>query len=611
MDISAWFEHLLPNQHWRVLFLIFLTLVLFVLGKRRVDVVALLILALIGLLQLLPENLLFSGLSSNAVVALIAIMIITSGLDKTGLLRLLADKISRNTSKRWLILVIGVMAGLSAALIQNIGAAMLFLPVVQRLSRRYGMSPTQLLMPMGFCALAGSQLSLIGSSPLLLLNDLLEQAAQSAPIQKLSLAPFSLFASWHVGVAALLLALIYFYCLPKKWLNPKDGVKDTLMDLSYLQQTYGVGGEVYEVSLPKEHAWASLSLKEVEKQLDARLAIIALSEGKQVSIPPLKRLMLTETTRLAIVGPLEVVESFCLLQGLILHPRLQQFAEKLHGAQGGFAEMILPPGSPWIGRLLKDLHFRQQWRLQILAVHRGRRIRVGRALRKVALKSGDTLCVYGDWTAVHELSVQRDNVVVTSDYPQETLRPHKIKAAVCILAFSLLLAVTIDLSAPIVLWIGAVGMIYFGVLTIDEAYEAVNWKAIFLLVGLIPLGLAMHSSGTGQWLTSLILPLVGDWPHWVLQLSLAITATLLCITISHIGTTILLVPLAINIAFATGADPRIFALTVALCASNGFLLPIHPVCALVASAGHYGTRDFLRVGLGMSVLYLLAVMLFL
>ncbi len=194
--------------------------------------------------------------------------------------------------------------------------------------------------------------------------------------------------------------------------------------------------------------------------------------------------------------------------------------------------------------------------------------------------------------------------MVTTEYPHEELRPHKVPAALLFFAITLGLVLFTDLRLSVSLLTGALGMILAGVLSIDEAYEAVSWKTVFLLASLIPLGMAVDGSGTAAWIADQTLSVLGDMPVWVIQAALAVLATFFTLVMSNVGATVLLVPLAVNIAIGAGADPAVFALTVAIATSNSFIIPTHQVNALIMGPGGYGVPDFVRAGGIMTILFL-------
>lgn len=154
-------------------------------------------------------------------------------------------------------------------------------------------------------------------------------------------------------------------------------------------------------------------------------------------------------------------------------------------------------------------------------------------------------------------------------------------------------------------------MILSGVLKMEEAYRAVSWKTVFLLGSLLPLGMAVESSGTARWVADQTLLLVGDMPVWTIQAAVAILATFFTLVMSNVGATVLLVPLAINIALGVGADPAMFALTVAIATSNSFIIPTHQVNALIMGPGGYGVPDFMKAGGIMTILFLVVMLVML
>jgi len=227
---------------------------------------------------------------------------------------------------------------------------------------------------------------------------------------------------------------------------------------------------------------------------------------------------------------------------------------------------------------------------------------------QVPFQAGDTLVTHVQWDRLTRMKPDRDFVIVTSDFPQEELRPHKVGWALLFFALALTLVLFSDIRLSLCLLVGAVGMIASKVLSIDEAYTAVSWSTVFLLASLIPLGHAVQSTGTAEWIAQQILTLLDGWPIWALQAGVAVLATVFTLVMSNVGATVLLVPLAVSIAVAAGGDPAIFALTVAISTSNSFLIPTHQVNALIMGPAGYRVIDFVRSGGIMTVLFLIVMM---
>jgi di/tricarboxylate transporter len=289
---------------------------------------------------------------------------------------------------------------------------------------------------------------------------------------------------------------------------------------------------------------------------------------------------------------------------------LKVFGEVLASTRSGVAEVLIPPGSQLIGKSARDVWMRKTYGLALVGLHRrGETLQEGDDIRNLPLEAGDTLVVHTSWEALARLESNRDFVVVTSEYPHEQTRPQKVGYALFFFLVALCLVLFSDLRLSISLLTGALGMVLSGVLNIDEAYEAVSWKTVFLLASLIPLGMAVENTGTAAWIAQQTLVVLGDVPVWVLQSALALLATFFTLVMSNVGATVLLVPLGVNLAIAAGADPAVFALTVAIATSNSFLIPTHQVNALLMGPGGYRVVDFMRAGGIMTVLFLIVLML--
>ncbi len=225
------------------------------------------------------------------------------------------------------------------------------------------------------------------------------------------------------------------------------------------------------------------------------------------------------------------------------------------------------------------------------------------------LRSGDTLGMYSTWEALYDFQNNPDFFVLTTTFPREKVFPKKIPYAVFFFFLSIGLVAFGGFPISVGLLLGAVGMIASGVLTVDQAYEKVSWKTVFSVAGLIPLGVVMQTSGTAGWLSEYMIPEQIILAPWIIQGCIAIVSSLLGLIISPIGATVVLVPVAMDLAHNLGADPRLFALTVSLATSNAFIMQSNNVNALIAGPGEYTTRDFLVYGGGLSIIFLVVMML--
>ncbi len=312
------------------------------------------------------------------------------------------------------------------------------------------------------------------------------------------------------------------------------------------------------------------------------------------------------------LGQREAVQEMVYDYGLTLLPKLDAFAEEFSASKAGVAEIVVPPNSHMIGKTARDLDFRQALGFSLLAIYRTghtysyvesedhEATRIG----VIPLQAGDTLVVHTPWERLVQLKKNRGLVVVTTDFPQEEMRPKKVRWAAFFFLLALAMMLFTDLQLSLCLMTGAIGIIVTRVLSIDEAYEAVGWNTVFMLASLIPLGQAVQNTGTADWIAKEIVYLLQGWPLWALQTAVAVLATAFTLVMSNVGATVLLVPLAISIAVAAGGDPATFALVVAISTSNSFLIPTNQVNALIMGPAGYRVMDFMRIGGGMTILYL-------
>ncbi|WPL16317.1 transporter, divalent anion:Na+ symporter (DASS) family [Thiorhodovibrio winogradskyi] len=604
-----------------VMAVLMLTVFLFVFEVVPVDVAALTVMLLLGLTSLLapvmglnaglvPVESLFDGFASNAVMSIIAVMIIGAGLDRTGIMSKVASFIMRiggKTEARIIPLISGTV-GVISSFMQNVGAAALFLPVVSRISARTGLPMSRLLMPMGFCAILGGTITMVGSSPLILLNDLiLTTNATLAPDQRME--TFGLFSVTPIGLALVVTGILYFVLAGRLVLPVRGTERVEARDpMLYFAETYGFSDfSVHETVIPSQSPLLGVSVDDLEQRWRVRVIAMDKGDGIRLGADGVDRgAGVMAGSRLGLISPTETFDEFVRQTQIEVKPELEFFADHLSAGKAGIAEIVIPPGSAVLGKTARDLWMRKTYGLSLLAIRRGDdtlTFRTG-GVRNLPFKPGDTLVVHTTWASLHRLESDRNFVVVTTEYPHEELRPHKVPVALLFFVVTLGLVLFTDLRLSIALLTGAVGMVLSGVLSIDEAYEAVSWKTVFLLASLIPLGIAVESSGTAAWIADETLRVLGDMPIWGIQAAVAVLATFFTLVMSNVGATVLLVPLAVNIALGAGANPAVFALTVAIATSNSFLIPTHQVNALIMGPGGYRVPDYLRAGGIMTVLFL-------
>ena len=580
-----------------VLGLVGLTMVLFVFERIRADVVALAILVLLGLTGLVAPEDLFDGFSGNAVISVMATMILGAGLDRTGALNRLAGWLLRRAHgiEQRLLLLTTAVAGINSSVMQNPSVLALYLPVASRLSSRTGVALSRMLLPLAAAIVMGGSLTMVGNSPLILLNDLMVSANANLPSGVATLEPLAMFAPLPIGLALLGASLLYFRFFGDRLLaDDTDKGVTPARTQSYFANAYGIEGEVFELTVGADSPLVGMAVGEAETLHGAPL-LLALKTGNESRLAPPGEARIWVGSVLGVMGGKQEVSDFAQNNFLRLSSRLREFGDLFNPSRAGISEAVVPPTSRYIGKTARELQLRKQMGLSLLAVNRDKVVHNDN-VRELALRAGDMLVLHSIWTDLSDASKGRDFVVVT-DYPKGEQRPHKFRIAMVIFAITMLIALSSRIPASIALMTGVAGMLVTGVLKMDEAYAAINWKTVFLMACLIPLGWAMDSSGAAAWIAGhTIERLPEGLPLWVIEVMVGLLTTAFALVISQVGATIVMVPMAINVALAAGGDPTVFALVTALAASNNLMTPSNPVMSMITGPGGYTPRDMWRAG---------------
>src|SRR5690606_34508864 len=537
-------------------------------------------------------------------------MILGMGLDRTGALNRLAGWLlrrSRGVEQRLLVLV-SAIAGLNSSVMQNPSVMALYLPVVSRLSSRTGLSLSRMLLPLAVAIVTGGTLTMVGTSPLILLNDLLVAANANLPSGAATLEPLNMFAPLPIGLALLVASLLYFRFVGDRKLRGEgegDANVTPARTESYFSRTYGIEGEVHELTVTADSPLVGMTFGEAEALHSAPL-LLALQTGNESRLAPPADARIWVGSVLGAMGPRQQVADFAQNQFLRMNSRLRNFADLFNPSRAGISEAVIPPNSRFIGKSAAELQLRRQYGISLLAINRDKSV-IRENVRNTALRAGDMLVLHSIWHDLAKAVGKRDFVTVT-DYPKGEQRPHKFRIAMTIFAVTMLIALSGRVPTSIALMTGVSGMLVFGVLRMDEAYSAISWKTVSLVACLIPLGWAMGGGGAAAWLAGhTIERLPAGLPIWLIQFAVALLTAAFSMVISHVGATIVVVPLAINFALAAGGDPTAFALIVALSASNNFVTQSNPVMSMITGPGGYHPRELLKIGTPFSLLYTLIV----
>jgi di/tricarboxylate transporter len=571
------------------------TILLLVTELVRIDVTALLTLLALSLTGILTTEEALSGFASNAVVAMIAVMILSEGVARTGLMarfsKALLNKIG--TKKNSILGVLSMAIGVLSGFMQNIGAAALFLPSMLDISRRTKIKASELIMPIGFAAIIGGTLTMVGSGHLILTNDLLTSA---------NLDPYGLFAVMPVGIALLIAAILYFFVFGKLVLPQGTGdSRKELTEQEKLIEAFSLPQNIKYFSIPNDSTLVGKSVEASGIWSDYQINLFALSDQDEVDYAPWRETEFEAGQTVALYGDQEKISQFSSDYNLRATEDPKIFDSVRDPEESGFVEVIIPPRSELVGQTIRQFSMRKRYAVEPLMIYSGDE-RIQGDISDHVIKAGDTFIIYGPWKHITDLQ-SSDPFVVVTPFETEPKDPSKTWQA----AGSFLLAIVMAMSGmsiSIAFLTGAVAMVLTNVLSIQQAYKAVEWKVVFLLVGLIPLGIAMQNTGTAEFLAESVMQLVEGSHLSILLLTVALLSTIFSLVMSNVGAVVVLAPLVVSIGTLAGVDPRPLVLLAAVSAGNSFVLPTHQVNALLMTAGGYRTKDYFKAGGGMTLVFL-------
>ena len=582
-----------------IVFIVLIAAILgFIVEKLRNDFVAMLVLIVLAWSGILSIEEAFSGFSSNAVISIMGVMIIGYGIENTGVIGSVADFIIKKagTKENRIIAIVTTITGLISSFLQNIGAVALFLPAVKKLSSESKISPQRLIMPLGFAGILGGTLTMVASGPLIVLNDLLKDGGYE---------PFGLFAVTPIGVGILVIGILYFYFLAGKLLPGNEESKCELED--ELLDIYNLPKELYEVDILAGSTIVGNTIEELSIWETYGIHILGLADSGDITYIPWRKTRFNENQTIVIFGEKEKIDKFFNVFNLEPKNELKVFKKLSDKEVAGFAEIIMPPESSLSGKTIEEIALRKNYKIEpiIYIDPQGNRLEFIEREMMPGLKA----IVFGRWEALSSLKESKEFIVISEvRKPEESVRTEKKKYALAILMISILLII-FGFPLPLCFFTGAALMVVSKVISIEELYKAIDWKTVFLLAGLIPMGIAFEKSGAAALTAEVIIGVIGSWNVLLIIAVIGLIAAFFSLFMSNVAATVLLVPLIIIMAENFGMDPRGLALLVAVSASNSFIIPTHQVNAYIMGPGNYKTSDFLKVGSGLSALFLIVATL--
>ncbi len=611
---------------WITLIILGGAILFFVTEWLSVDLVALGVMIALMVSGILSPEEALAGFSSPIVITVAALFIVGGAVMETGLADSISGRIIHFAGQsrfRLLVLIMGTVALLSG-FISDTGTVAVMAPAIISISRKKGINPSQLLIPLSFGSLLGGAMTLIGTPPNIVVSDLLrENGFQS----------FGFFDFTPIGIALLAAGILYL-AIAGRWLLPDHQASRELQRVhtpEELVQVYRLPEDLYRLRIRKGSPLVGATILEsqIGKEFSVNvLEILRRTDGRERNrIGDLKflaeeatennKISLQETLQtddvLICQGKLDDISHCSAALRLGVQPADADDQRTLVNNEVGVAEVLLPPRSRLIGETLVSSRFGSLYKLTVLGINRaGSESHL--PLKDTVLQFGDTLFVQGPWINIRALTFLRRDFIVVGQPEDLKGSPARSRMVISGLILAAMLASLLLGWLPLATTalIAAFLMIISGCLEISQAYNSVDWKSIILIAGMLPMTTALQKVGLVQLGSDWMAAQMGGLGAIPIMTSLFLVTSLFTQVISNTATTVLLAPIALSLAIRLGYQPQAFLMTVALAASTAFASPVaSPVNTLVMAAGNYRFKDFARVGIPLILISLVITVLLL
>jgi len=599
-----------------------LTVALFVSDRVRLDLVALMSLLALYLGGVLSTDQALAGFADPLVLMIAGLFVVSTGLFQTGIAARLGRWLGRvaGTSEVRLIALVMIVTALLSGFMSSTGTVAVMLPVVVSLAWRARISPSKLLIPLTMASLLGGMMTLIGTPPNLVASNQL--VAQGLP-------GFSFFAFTPLGLAMLAIGMGFMIFVGRHWLPARapatpGGEAEGQPSLAELAQRYELPATVFRTRVPEGSALHGRNLRELAWPVEYQVQVLAVDAepdpsraltrsrrrvGRSKRVGP--ETVLEAGDRLLLQGHAEQIEVLAGAFGLSVES-VAPDAEGVVPAELGFVEVLPTPRSRWLDKSLADLRFRDRFGLQVVAVRRdGATITEG--LARLIIRFGDTLLMEGPRSGFDLVRSERLDAVVLADpgaMDAEAPRASRAPLALAIMLAMLLVMTFGWIPNVVAVGVAAVLMVLTGCLTMEDAYRGINWEAVVLIAAILPMATALEVTGGLQLAVDGLVAGLGPLGPYALLAGLFVLTSVASQVISNTATAVLLAPIAFQSALLLDVSPYPLLMTVALAASTAFATPVaSPVNTLVLGPGQYRFGDFMRVGVVLQLLMLVATLL--
>jgi len=569
----------------------------------RADLVALMLLLSLGLSGILTPQETFSGFSRSAVIVMLSAFILAEGLRRSGVTERMGSFIIKLFGKGERRLIFGVMsaAAILSLFMNNIAAASLLFPALSGMARRSKVSPSKLLMPLAFGTILGGMATLLTTTNIVV----------SGLLRDAKLASFTLTEFAPIGLPITLAGILYMVFWGRKLLPDQSPAQrhEESDESNNLLNTYQISERLVKAEVRKDGGLDGTSLEKSGLREKYHLNVIAIHRGR-LTLPIDARTILRGEDILLIMARPEDSLPAPLMDILKILPSGEWQQDYLSTPNMKLIEAAIAPRSHLAHLTLQDIRFGQKFGARVLAVwRRGRSIRT--RLADLPLEFGDGLLLQGSEKSLTLLRTEPGLILLAESAPS-TRMTIRGWFTTLIMAVTLALAVVFPENIAEIMLSGAVAMVLIGTLSMDQAYRAIDWRSLFLVAGMLPLGVALNKTGASTLFADAILSSLGGAGHLVILAGFVLLTVALTQVINGAAAVTVIAPIAIATAQQVGMEPRSVAMAVALASSMAFMSPLgHSVNVMVMGAGGYTFRDYARVGIPLTILLVIILLIIL
>lgn len=571
---------------WIVFGVLGLALVLFVWGKLRHDITAIICLLLLVTTGIISAEDAFLGFAHPAVITVAMILIVSQGLQYSGLIELIGSWVLKIGNRLFLqVAVLCLIVCFASAFMNNVGALAVLMPVAMHIAAKSGHSPSKILMPIAFASLLGGMITLIGTPPNIIIASFRKEELGEA---------FSMFDFAPVGALVAIIGLAYVILIG--WRMLPERVKS-----GKNQERFNMEGYITEVVVQADSEIRGMALGEINRNLETEVLILHLIRDGHLIFMPDYNLVLRENDILSVEAEADDLDDFLKKSGTKLEGK-EDLKNPVVGAENiTQIEVVVMAGSALLERTAASIRMRNRYGVNLLALSR-KDTQIRKRLDRINFQVGDVLLLQGDEGKISD-TLSEMGCLPLADRGFRIGQPKKVALALSIFLGIVISIVLGWMQVQVAFTLAALLMVLGNILPKREIYTSIDWPVIVLLGAMLPMGTALENTGGAEMIANILLDLGEGWPIWVTLIALFIATMLLSNIINNAATAVIFAPLVLSLARSLSMSPDPFLMIVAVGASAAFLTPIgHQSNTLVMGPGAYKFSDYLRLGLPLSIL---------